>query len=85
MGKDKTMDDTAIRAQAAAELLAMQPLKFEDWLAQLAPEFAKQSDMTEQEARAYVQDAGEDCWREWWADAYSPAECVSEDMSYWGE
>lgn len=78
-------DDLAMGTKAQLDLLAMQPLKWEDWYAQLPGEFVRQSDMTEEEAKKYVHGAGEESWRSFWADAYSPAECVAEEMSYWDD
>jgi hypothetical protein len=77
------MDEACTKA--ALDLLAMQPLTFEDWHAKLAPEFVRQGYMTDDEARKYVNGAGEESWRGFWADAYSPASCFAEEISCWDD
>lgn len=58
-------------------------MDFTEWLAELKREYAKQSDMTAEEADAYVEGCGLECWRESYDDEMTPAECCEMEMSYW--
>lgn len=66
-------------------LLDMQPLGWVEWKEQLVSEFSTRAAMTIDEARKMVDGAGDDCWHEFWADAYTPSETASEEMSCWDD
>jgi hypothetical protein len=60
-------------------------LPFPEWKSRLKDEFYRQASMTRSEAEQYVDGCGDDCWKEMWADEFSPSDAVAEEMSCWGD
>lgn len=55
--------------------------KFEEWKAQLAVELNKTFGLDGEavDGAKYIEDTGEDCWREMFDDELTPADAASED------
>lgn len=66
-------------------LLDQQPLKWDEWKEKLVNEFVRQAKFLEDEVRQMLQAQGDECWKEYWRDAYSPSSAVAEEMSYWDD
>jgi hypothetical protein len=56
-------------------------MTFEEWKAQLAIELGKTFDIEGRPVvgKQYIEDTGDECWREMFDDGLTPAEAASEE------